>query len=279
MSALVHLAANTLSNSKAVALYVQYASTLVGRDKACRFGQYLARLLVYMLSRRLATRGKTPGAGIAWVAALSKTQAVLSTTRKVMRSGKFVDFARQFARILTGAAALQQREDEVVRTLGAVHKAGMCVFMLADTLGLAHSVLGLVRLRDAPRVARLGQRAWLAALAAQAAAALYQLHNLRLRQADLDRVRRHITKTAAGAGSSDLPASVGARECAAEERAVAAQRAAAGRTLLLSALDLTIPIKGLALVGVNEGLVALAGTVTSLMGIQDSLAKASAAVQ
>ncbi|KAJ2509694.1 hypothetical protein GGI11_005770, partial [Coemansia sp. RSA 2049] len=67
--------------------------------------------------------------------------------------------------------------------------------------------------------------------------------------------------------------------CAAEERAVAAQRAAAGRTLLLSALDLTIPIKGLALVGVNEGLVALAGTVTSLMGIQDSLAKASAAVQ
>ncbi|KAJ1736798.1 Peroxisomal membrane protein PMP27 [Coemansia sp. Benny D160-2] len=283
MSALVHLAANTLSNSKAVALYVQYASTLVGRDKACRFGQYLARLLVYILSRRLATRGKTPGAGIAWVAALSKTQAVLSTTRKVMRSGKFVDFARQFARILTGAAPLQQREDEVVRTLGAVHKAGMCVFMLADTLGLAHSALGLVRLRDAPRVARLGQRAWLTALAAQAAAALYQLHNLRLRQADLDRVRRHITKTAAaGAGSSsssDLPASVGARECAAEERAVAAQRAAAGRTLLLSALDLTIPIKGLALVGVNEGLVALAGTVTSLMGIQDTLAKASAAVQ
>ncbi|KAJ2759362.1 Peroxisomal membrane protein PMP27, partial [Coemansia sp. BCRC 34490] len=242
MSALVHLAANTLSSSKAVALYVQYASTLVGRDKACRFGQYLARLLVYILSRRLATRGKTPGAGvgtgIAWVAALSKTQAVLSTTRKVMRSGKFVDFARQFARILTGAAPSQQREDEVVRTLGAVHKAGMCVFMLADTLGLAHSALGLVRLRDAPRVARLGQRAWLAALAAQAAAALYQLHNLRLRQADLDRVRRHITKTAAAgssSSSSDLPASVGARECAAEERAVAAQRAAAGRTLLLSA--------------------------------------------
>ncbi|KAJ2655110.1 Peroxisomal membrane protein PMP27 [Coemansia sp. RSA 1200] len=285
MSALVHLAANTLSNSKAVALYVQYASTLVGRDKACRFGQYLARLLVYVLSRRLATREKAPGAGVgvgaAWVAALSKTQAVLSTTRKVMRSGKFVDFARQFARILTGAASTSsslQREDEVVRTLGAVHKAGMCVFMLADTLGLAHSALGLVRLRDAPRVARLGQRAWLAALAAQAAAALYQLHNLRLRQADLDRVRRHVAKTA-GSSGNDFPASVGARECAAEERAVAAQRAAAGRMLLLSALDLTIPIKGLALVGVNEGLVALAGTVTSLMGIQDSLAKASAAVQ
>ncbi|KAJ1662884.1 Peroxisomal membrane protein PMP27 [Coemansia sp. RSA 1813] len=264
MSNLVHLVVGTLDNSKAVALYVQYASTLVGRDKACRFGQYLARLLAYLVGRRLATRGKNP-TGVSWLASLSKVQSALGTTRKVMRSGKFVDFARLFARALTGT---QGPHDEVARTLGAVHKAGMCIFMLADTLGLLHNTMGLVRLRNAPRVARLGQRAWMTALVAQVIAAAYQLHNLRLRQADLARVRRHVMKTDA----------FGASECAVEEQAVSTQRAAASRLLLQSALDLTIPIKGLGLFDINEGLVALAGTVTSLMGIQDTLAKASAAV-
>ncbi|KAJ2867762.1 Peroxisomal membrane protein PMP27 [Coemansia erecta] len=269
MSNLMHLVVSALGNSKAVALYVQYASTLVGRDKACRFGQYLARLLAYLVGRRLATRGKSP-TGMSWLVSLSNVQAALGTTRKVLRTGKFIDFGRLFVHALTASAqqGASSAHDEVVRTLGAVHKAGMCVFMLADTLGLLHNTMGLVRLRNAPLVARLGQRAWMTALVAQAVAAAYQLHNLRLRQADLARVRRHVMKSDA----------FGARECAVEEQAVSVQRAAASRLLLQSALDLTIPIKGLGLLEINEGLVALAGTATSLMGIQDSLAKAAAAV-
>ncbi|KAJ1801110.1 Peroxisomal membrane protein PMP27 [Coemansia sp. RSA 2399] len=267
MSNLMHFVVRTLGNSKAVALYVQYASTLVGRDKACRFGQYLARLLAYLVGRRLATRGKS-ATGVSWLMSLSNVQAALGTTRKVLRTGKFVDFGRLFVHALTAGAQQGASYDEVARTLGAVHKAGMCVFMLADTLGLLHNTMGLLRLRNAPLVARLGQRAWMTALVAQAVAAAYQLHNLRLRQADLARVRRHVMKTDA----------FGARECAVEEQAVSVQQAAASRLLLQSALDLTIPIKGLGLIDINEGLVALAGTVTSLMGIQDSLAKAATAV-
>ncbi|KAJ1890376.1 hypothetical protein LPJ66_007519, partial [Kickxella alabastrina] len=48
------------TNSGAANVYVKYTSMLGGRDKACRFGQYFSRLLVYLISQRMSARGKTP---------------------------------------------------------------------------------------------------------------------------------------------------------------------------------------------------------------------------
>ncbi|KAI7831937.1 peroxisomal biogenesis factor 11 [Kickxella alabastrina] len=215
-----------------------------GRDKACRFGQYFSRLLVYLISQRMSARGKTP-ASIEWMATFAKTQAAMATTRKMMRSGKFIDFLQLFMRSLKNKG-----EDELVHLLGLFHKASMFVFMAADTLGLMGSTLTLVRLRDPANVTRVGQRGWLLAIVCQLISAAYQLHNISVREADLRRVRMHVEKAA------DV---MGDRECA----------------LVASALDLVIPAKGLGLLNINEGLVALAGTVTSLMGIQDVVSKVS----
>ncbi|KAJ2353454.1 Peroxisomal membrane protein PMP27 [Coemansia erecta] len=246
------------ANSGVVDVYVKYIGTLVGRDKACRLGQYFARLLAYVVGRRITRAGKTPGLAD-WLSALVKVQQTLGTARKVMRTGKFVGFLQQAVRTLAGSG------DEVVRALGAAHKLGMCVFMAADTWGLL-GALALVRVRDAGRVARVGQRAWMWALAAQLASALYQLHAVSLRAADLKRVRFHVEKAADA---------VAGRECAVEEQAIRVQRTALARQLAATALDLCIPIKGLGVLPLNEGLVAAAGTVTSLMGVQDVLAKAA----
>ncbi|KAI9500792.1 peroxisomal biogenesis factor 11 [Coemansia spiralis] len=240
--------------------YVQYTNSLMGRDKLFRFGQYLARLLVYLLGRRTASHGKSSSL-VEWLETFRKVQTTLTTTRKVMRTGKFVDFARQSVKALT-----ERGVDEVGRLLSAVHKAGMCIFMAADTLGVLGNTLGLVRLRNAQSVTRWGQRAWVAALVAQAAGAAYKLHNVGLRQADLQRVRKHVEKTDR----------LGSRECAVEEQMLAQQRVAANKQLVQGVLDLAIPVKNLGLVDLNEGMVALAGTVTSVMGMRDAMSKASA---
>ncbi|PIA18488.1 peroxisomal biogenesis factor 11 [Coemansia reversa NRRL 1564] len=248
------------ANSRVVDVYVRYINMLVGRDKACRLGQYVARLLIYLVNRRVSQLGKT-SSRLEWIMTLTRIQQTLSTTRKVMRSGKFLAFFQQAVRTLTSVG-----DDEVVRTLGAAHKLGMCVFMVADTIGLLGTTLALVRLRNPARVARLGQRAWMYALIAQLLSTLYQLRGLSIRSADLQRVRRHVGK------AGDVMAE---RECAMEEQAIRTQRKGLTRQLTTSALDLAIPIKGLGILPLNEGLVGMAGSITSLMGVQDVLGKAS----
>ncbi|KAJ1843954.1 Peroxisomal membrane protein PMP27 [Coemansia sp. RSA 2708] len=241
------------ANSRMVDVYVKYTGMLVGRDKACRLGQYLARLFVYLVTRRITHLGKTP-LRQSWLATLLRVQQTLSSARKVMRSGKFIGFLQ---------LAMRAQGDEVERALDVVHKLGMSVFMAADTWGLLGALLIV---QPAPRVARIGQRAWMYALLAQLGAALYRLHGLSLRAADLRRVRVHVEKAA------DV---VAGRECVVEEQAIGAQRRTLMRQAVTAALDLSIPVKGLGVLPLNEGLVALAGTVTSLIGIRDVLAKAS----
>ncbi|KAJ2745506.1 Peroxisomal membrane protein PMP27 [Coemansia sp. BCRC 34301] len=248
------------SNSSATATYIKYASQLSGRDKACRFTQYFARLLAYLVTRRISLQGGKPRAStVDWLATLSKIQGTMSTTRKILRSGKFIDFFHLLVRSLlekTGGG------DEVERLLNVGHKAGMFVFMLADTVGILHSALGLVRLRDPARVTKVAMRGWWCALVCQLLAGVYQLRALMIREADVGRVRRHLEKEA------DPMAD---RECVVEERLVAQRKHKAVRQVVAAALDLSIPTAGLGLLGLNEGFVALAGTVTSLMGVQDIL--------
>ncbi|KAJ2011022.1 Peroxisomal membrane protein PMP27 [Coemansia sp. RSA 2530] len=245
------------ANSSATATYMKYASQLSGRDKACRFTQYFARLLAYLVSRRISLQGTKPTASVLdWMSTLAKTQSAMSTTRKILRSGKFIDFFHLFIR------SLGQGGDEVERLLNSGHKLGMFVFMLADTAGILHSALGLVRLRDPQKATRVAMRGWWLALVCQLLAGVYQLRALVIREADLCRVRRHLEKDA------DAMAD---RECVVEERQVMVKKRAAVRQVIASALDLTIPTAGLGLLGLNEGVVALAGTITSLMGVQDIL--------
>ncbi|KAJ1950891.1 Peroxisomal membrane protein PMP27 [Linderina macrospora] len=242
-----------VANNHAANIYIKYASTLVGRDKACRFAQYFSRFLVYLLSQRT-----TKPTGTSWLTALTKVQGAMGTTRKIMRSGKFIDFLNLFVKSLA-----TKGEDEVTKFLNSVHKLGMFVFMAFDTLGLLGS-LSVVTLRDAGKVGRTAQRGWMVAIVCQLLAAVYQLRSLRMREVDLERVRRHVEK------SADV---MGDREIAVEQQIIKSQAQAARRQLVVAALDLTIPVKGLGLLPINEGLVALAGTVTSLLGAQDVLAK------
>ncbi|KAJ2756143.1 Peroxisomal membrane protein PMP27 [Coemansia pectinata] len=246
------------ANSSATATYMKYASQLTGRDKACRFTQYFARLLAYLVTRRISLQGTKPSASaLDWLSTLTKIQGTMSTTRKILRSGKFIDFFHLLVRSLH-----QGGGDEVERLLNTGHKLGMFVFMLADSVGILHSALGLVRLRDPQKVTRVAMRGWWLALVCQLMAGAYQLRALVIREADLNRVRRHLEKDA------DVMAD---RECVVEERAVMVKKRAAVRQVVAAALDLTIPTAGLGLLGLNEGVVALAGTITSLMGVQDIL--------
>lgn len=243
----------TAVNSTAITAFIKYTSQLAGRDKVLRTTQYLSRFLIYLLRRRPDKQ---------WLATLIKLQGAMSTTRKIMRMGKFVEFLQLLLRVL-----LQRGDsggDEITQTLNAGHKAGMFAFMLYDTVGILHSGLGLIALKDPKRIGRVAQRGWLVALACQGLAAAYELRALSLRETDVRRVRRHLEK------SADI---VGDRECVVEERAIAQRKQVATRQLVASALDLAIPVKGLDILPLNEGAVALAGTVTSLMGVRDILSK------
>ncbi|KAJ2636489.1 Peroxisomal membrane protein PMP27 [Coemansia sp. RSA 1694] len=251
------------ANSSATATYIKYASQLSGRDKACRFTQYFARLLAYLVTRRISLQGSKPQAGtLDWLATLTKIQGTMSTTRKILRSGKFIDFFHLLIRSLHSTPA-SGGGDEMERLLNVGHKAGMFVFMLADSVGILHSALGLVRLRDPAKVTRIAMRGWLCALVCQLLAGVYQLRALAIREADVGRVRRHLVEKEADPMAD--------RECVVEERLVAQRKQKAVRQVVAAALDISIPTAGLGLLNLNEGFVALAGSITSLMGVQDIL--------
>ncbi|KAJ1963589.1 Peroxisomal membrane protein PMP27 [Dipsacomyces acuminosporus] len=260
MSGVVDLV-STVANSSVTNVYVKYTTTLVGRDKLCRLAQYFSRFLVYLINRKMQTSGKTAGA-VEWLATLVKIQGAMGTTRKIMRSGKFIDFFQLFVRALQAKG-----EDEISKLLNILHKLGMFGFMAGDTIGLLGSTLGLIRLKDPAKVGRAAQRAWMLAIVSQLLSSVYQLRALALREADLQRVRKHVEK------SADV---LGDRECVVEEQIIRRQKAQANRQLLVSVLDLTIPLKGLGIVNINEGIVGLAGTITSMLGAQDVLAKITA---
>ncbi|KAL6709931.1 Peroxisomal membrane protein PMP27 [Coniothyrium glycines] len=229
------MVADALIYHPTVAHYLKFVATTVGRDKVLRTLQYFSRFLAWYLYR--TNRAQST------ISPFEATKKQFGTTRKLMRVGKFVEHFRAAA-----VASDAKSMDPVLRFTAVGRQLGYALYMLCDNA----CVLDATNIRKssfAPRLLREGYRAWFTGLAFSLASSVYSYYGLSLR-----------SRAILSASSSDDPEKV------VERKKVERELNAVTVQLISDICDITIPASALGWVDLDDGIVGLAGTTSSLLG-------------
>ncbi|KAH5423793.1 hypothetical protein HBI32_084440 [Parastagonospora nodorum] len=227
------MVADALVYHPTVSHYLKFVATTVGRDKLLRTLQYFSRFLawyLYRTNRPLST-----------IAPFEATKKQFGATRKLMRVGKFVEHFRAAA-----VASDAKATDPVLRFTAVGRQLGYAMYMLLDNACVLDAT-GIRKFSTAPRIGREAYKAWFTGLSFSIASGLYSYYNLNLRQKSVGQ-------------SSDPEKVVETKKVAKEINAVTVQ-------LLSDFCDIMIPSSALGWVDLDDGIVGLAGTMSSLLGV------------
>ncbi|RKP07734.1 peroxisomal biogenesis factor 11 [Thamnocephalis sphaerospora] len=219
--------------------HLRYAATTMGRDKVYRLVQYFARFLGYYLAQREGYDKQT-------VQRLANLKSSLGLARKLMRIGKPIEHLQTLVKSFG-------IHDDVLRVLAVGRSASLGVYLFFDML----QWVGVYKFQDIRAISQKAARFWMIGLALNLNAGLYRARNNTLRLAVAQRAVR--AQGGASAASDDTRN---------ELRAARKYFAATKRQLLQDSLDILIPSTTLGYTGLSEGQVGLAGTITSVMGVQ-----------
>jgi peroxin-11B len=182
--------------------------------------------------------------------------------RKAMRLTKFIEHFK-----LAAVASDANTSDPVVKYLAVGRQLGYAFYMLLDNMTYP-DVAGIKKFSAAARLQKGAYRAWCVGLTCNVVAGLYALYNLRLAEqkqqdsADAEKAVevKKLTKYVIAFESSVQPRQP-ANYCDYRDKSVAQLQ------LISDLCDLTVPTSGLGLLNLDDGIVGLAGTVSSLIGL------------
>ncbi|KAL1861243.1 Peroxisomal membrane protein PMP27 [Paecilomyces lecythidis] len=217
----------------AVAHYLRFVATTVGRDKLLRTLQYFSRFYAWYLYR--TNRPKTD------IAPFEAIKKQFGTTRKILRIGKFIEHFKAAAVAFDNKGPI----DPILRYLAVGRQLGYAGYLTLDTITVV-DVIGVKKLSNAKRLQESAYRSWLAGLTFSAIAGVYSLWKLQQREKLVDRKE--------GEGVVEL-------------KKIEKERAAARIQLFSDLCDITAPLAGANIVPLDDGIVGLAGTVSSLLGV------------
>ncbi|KAH6629004.1 peroxisomal biogenesis factor 11 [Boeremia exigua] len=226
------MVADALVYHPTVSHYLKFVATTVGRDKALRTVQYFARFLawyLYRTNRPLST-----------IAPFDTTKKQLGTARKLLRVGKFIEHFKAAA--VASDAAL----DPVVKFTAVGRQLGYALYLLLDTANILDAT-GIRKSASSASLLRSANQAWATGISFSIAHSFYALYTLRARSALV-------------AASSDPEKVVERKKVDKELGAVKVQ-------LVSDLCDITIPATALGWVALDDGVVGLAGTASSLLGV------------
>jgi len=226
------MVADSLVYHPSVAHYLKFVATTVGRDKLLRTLQYFSRFYAWYLFRT-----NRPSAQIKPYDVVKKQ---FGLARKLMRVGKNIEHFKAAA-----VAADNKPLDPVLRYCAVGRQLGFGIYLSLD----AATYLDAAGIRPSPaakRLAREASKAWFAGLAFNAIAGIYTLYQLRQREKALDK------KDGEGL---------------VESKRLERERAATHLQLISDLCDIAIPTSALGWVELDDGIVGLAGTASSLIGV------------
>ncbi|KAL0261439.1 Peroxisomal membrane protein PMP27 [Diplodia seriata] len=215
-----------------VAHYLKFIATTVGRDKLLRTLQYWSRFYAWYLYRT-----NNPQADVAAYDAVKKN---MGTARKLLRLGKFVEHLKAAA-----VAADSKGSDAVVKYLTVGRQLGYAGYMALDNA----TVPDLVGFRKSANIKKIGEqasRAWATGLLFSVVAGVYTLAQLRKRSAAVDEKEA---------------------ESVVEKKKIQKEGNAAKIQLITDICDLAVPLTALGYVNLDDGIVGLTGTLSSLIGV------------
>ena len=157
-----------------------------------------------------------------------------------MRIGKFVEHFKAAAQAYDAKGG-----DPIVKYLAVGRQLGYAMYLSLDAITVVNAV-GIYKFKGAVQLQRQAFQAWLVGLMCNAIAGFYALYRLREREQKLNRNE--------GEGAVEL-------------KKLEKQRDATKVQLISDLCDLTVPSAGLKYVDFDDGIVGLAGTLSSLIGV------------
>jgi len=226
------MVADALIYHPTVAHYLRYVATTVGRDKLLRTLQYFSRFYAWYLFRT-----NNPASAIAPFEAIKKQ---FGLSRKLMRVGKNVEHFKAAAQIADDKSA-----DPVLKYLGIGRQLGYATYLTMDSITYLDAA-GIRPSAGAKRLQKEAYKAWLAGLLCNALAGVYTLYKLREQEKGIDKKDG---------------------EAVVEGKKIEKQRQVTNLQLVSDLCDLTVPTAALGYANLDDGIVGLAGTVSSLIGV------------
>ncbi|KAI0968272.1 peroxisomal biogenesis factor 11 [Xylaria arbuscula] len=238
------MVADALIYHPTVSHYLKFVATTTGRDKVMRLLQYFARFYAWYLLRTNATRAE--------IAPYEAVKKSFGQARKLLRAGKNVEHFKAAAVAFDSLSSSSKTNgDAVLRYAALGRQLGYAGYLTADLLALP-SALGVKAWEGSKRANKEAQRFWAIGISCSVVAQLYTLNQLRLREAKVD---------------------LKEGEGVVEAKKIAIERYGSRLQLLSDLCDLTAPTSSLGWVNLDDGIVGLAGTVSSLIGIYNQWKK------
>ncbi|KAI5369716.1 Putative peroxisomal biogenesis factor 11 [Septoria linicola] len=234
------MVADALIYHPSVAHFNRFVATTIGRDKTLRTIQYFSRFLAWYLYR--TNHPQTT------VARFEQIKKSFGSARKAFRIGKFVEHFKAAA-----VAADSKSMDPVLKYLAVGRQLGYGFYLALDALTYFDQT-GIYKLQSGARIQKEAYRAWFTGLACNIAAGLYTLYNL-----------QQIAK--------QQQQSSGDAEKKVEQKTLEREKAASQLQLLSDVCDIAVPGSAIGIVNLDDGIVGLAGTVSSLVGLSAAWAK------
>ncbi|OGE49320.1 hypothetical protein PENARI_c022G10286 [Penicillium arizonense] len=227
------MVADALVYHPALAHYLRFVATTVGRDKLLRTIQYFSRFYAWYLYRT-----NRPQAAIEPFNAIKKQ---FGTTRKILRIGKFIEHLKAASIALDNKSPI----DPVLRYLAIGRQLGYAGYLTLDTITVV-DVIGVRKLASAKRLQESAYKAWAAGLLCSAVAGVYTLYGLQQKEKTVDRKEG---------------------EGVVEAKKIEKERSAARIQLISDLCDLAVPASAVGWVALDDGIVGIAGTISSLIGV------------
>jgi len=227
------MVADALVYHPSVAHYLRFINTTVGRDKALRTMQFFARFYAWYLFR--TNRSKS---------AIEPWEAIkkhFGMARRILRIGKFIE------NLKAAAVAYDNKNpvDSVLRHLAVGRQLGYAGYLGLETIATVDA-LGIKKFAAAKRLQNSAYRAWFAGLLCSLSAGFYTLWRLQQKEKTVDRKEG---------------------EGVVEAKKIERDRSAAQIQLVSDICDLVIPISVLGHANLDDGLVGITGTISSLIGV------------
>ncbi|KAK7738552.1 Peroxisomal membrane protein PMP27 [Cytospora paraplurivora] len=228
------MVADALIYHPSVAHYLRFVATTIGREKVLRTLQYFARFYAWYLYR---TNG-SPKEIAPWEAVKKQ----FGLFRKVLRVGKNVE---HFKAAAVAADAKAGTVDPFLKYTAVGRQLGYAGYLTLDTATVLDA-LGIRKSDSAKKYQKEAFRLWAVGLVCSVLAQVYTLYQLKQREARVDKKEG---------------------EGVVESKRIAIERSASQLQLISDLCDLTVPYSALGWGTLDDGIVGLAGTVSSLIGL------------
>ncbi len=185
-----------------------------------------------------------------------------------MRIGKFVEHFKAAA-----VASDAKSMDPVLKYLAVGRQLGYAFYLSLDALTYIDAS-GIRKFEGAARLQKEAYRAWLAGLLCNVAAGVYTLYNMQAemkKQGESGDAEKHVEVKKLEKYVQPVPTF--GSECVLVADIVTRDRAATQLQLISDLCDATVPSSALGYANFDDGIVGLAGTTSSLIGLAAVWAK------